>query len=1246
MNLPVGATATFTLSGTVAPDATGTLVNTASAQNPPGFADPTPSSATDTSQITPQADLAVTKTGPVSVVPGNTAGYTIVVTNGGPSTATDVVVNDPTPTGLTFASNSGDCTTAFPCALGSLGPGATRTITTSMLVPPGYQTPNPIVQTVTVSSPTTDTTPANNTASAQTPVDANADVDVTKAVAPTTGILVGDTVTFTVQASNNGPNAATGVVITDLLPAGLSFVSASPTQGTYTDSSGQWVISALAAGQSVQLTIQAQVTQPGDITNLAVKTGGNEPDPNPGNDSGAATINAAADADLAIMKAADNTTPAVGENVTFTVTATNRGPSDATGIEVEDALPAGLALVSATPSTGNYDATTGIWTVGDLTASTSATLTVLATVNTPGALINVARKTAQTEIDPNPLNDDASLSLNAVATADIDVGKTTSSVSPPVGGQVTFTVTATNHGPSPATGVVVTDQLPAGFSFVSATASQGTYDENAGTWAVGNLPATGTALLSITARVTAQTPFTNTASRTAGNEPDPNPANDSSNASGTTALLADLSITKTDNQTLAIPGAPLTYTITVQNAGPSDVAGAPVSDPFPPPLTDASWSCTATPGGSCGAPSGTGPIATTVDLPAGGAATFTATATVQPDATGTVTNTASVRAPEGTVDPDPTNDDATDSSDLTAAANLGVTKSGPANALPGQTVSYTIVVGNAGPSTASDVLLSDPTPPGLAFVSNSGDCMTAFPCALGTIAAGGSRTIVATYTVLPDATEVVNGATVASSTPDPDPADNTSNATTEVGPLPPTDADIEVSKTGTPASAPSGTQVTYTLTAVNHGPDAASNVVLTDMLPAGVQLVSAIATAGGCTGGNPVTCTGATLASGDTLTATIVVRVLPAATGTLVDTATVRSDQPDPVGSNSTATAQTTVAAQADLHLTKTVSPAQPKNGEALDYTLTVTNAGPSKASNVTVVDPLPAAVKPGTITASQGSCAAAGQTITCALGDLASGSSATVTIAGTRTSDNAFSNTATVTATETDPNPADDTATVATPGATPEDCGNCVDDDQNGLVDAEDPACCTAQSLTFTKARFRPAKSTLRATATLAPGAFAGIDPRAQDVRVQIPHQHRRAGLLHDRDAAVAEALPPDVRLLRPEDDALPAHQVRPPGGAEDGTGEGDGDSRADEPGGAAIVAAGDHDRYGEPVRSGSSDPPAEGQARRRLPLRRRPTSPHRDRARHHGGGRRPQRHGAPCSAAVPDPRQRGPSSRSDPTS
>src|SRR4029077_14351454 len=189
----------FVLKGTVPPGATGALTNTVEAIAPAGFADPTPSIATDTDQLTPQADLAVTKSGPTTVVPGNSAVYTIVVSNAGPSTATNVMVNDPTPSGLTFISNSGGCTSAFPCTFDSLAPGASQTITTTLLVPPGYQTPNPIVQTASVSSQTPDLVPGNNSASAQTPVDANADVEVTKSVAPTTGILVGDTVTFTVQ---------------------------------------------------------------------------------------------------------------------------------------------------------------------------------------------------------------------------------------------------------------------------------------------------------------------------------------------------------------------------------------------------------------------------------------------------------------------------------------------------------------------------------------------------------------------------------------------------------------------------------------------------------------------------------------------------------------------------------------------------------------------------------------------------------------------------------------------------------------------------------------------------------------------------------------------------------------------------------------------------------------------------------------------------------------------------------------
>src|SRR5262249_6098907 len=155
-SLPGDGVATFSFTGTVAPDATGSLINTVTTQNPPGFGSPTTASKTDTNTIAQNANLGITKTGPATVVPGNNAVYTIVVTNAGPSTAQNVSVSDSTPSGLTFVSNTGDCMGPFPCTLGTLTPGATRTITSTFGVPLGYITPNPIAQTASVSSSTTD----------------------------------------------------------------------------------------------------------------------------------------------------------------------------------------------------------------------------------------------------------------------------------------------------------------------------------------------------------------------------------------------------------------------------------------------------------------------------------------------------------------------------------------------------------------------------------------------------------------------------------------------------------------------------------------------------------------------------------------------------------------------------------------------------------------------------------------------------------------------------------------------------------------------------------------------------------------------------------------------------------------------------------------------------------------------------------------------------------------------------------
>ena len=127
----------------------------------------------------------------------------------------------------------------------------------------------------------------------------------------------------------------------------------------------------------------------------------------------------------------------------------------------------------------------------------------------------------------------------------------------------------------------------------------------------------------------------------------------------------DFSISMTDGVTTAPAGSTVTYSIVVSNAGPSSVSGATVFDTLPTAIAYASWTCTASAGGNCGAASGFGGINQTIGLPVGGSATFTLTATIKPTATGTLTNTATVGVPAGTTDPFPGNNSASDTDTLT-----------------------------------------------------------------------------------------------------------------------------------------------------------------------------------------------------------------------------------------------------------------------------------------------------------------------------------------------------------------------------------------------------------------------------------------------------------------------------------------------------------------------------------------------------------------------------------------------------
>lgn len=889
--------------------------------------------------------------------------------------------------------------------------------------PTGYEwgtptiAPNPVSIPASGTASTTVTNPL-----VQTP----ADIAVTKTVdepAPN----VGENVTFTVTATNNGPANATGVEVTDGLPAGLTFVSATPSGATtYAQATGLWSIGSLAVGASATLQIVATVTEPGLVTNTATVSASDQPDPVDGNNTAGASLNANASADIAVAKTVDDAVPPVGTNVTYTITASNNGPNDATGVEITDALPAGVTFVSATPSAGSYDPASGLWTIGDFADGASATLAIVVTVTSPEPVLNVAAVTHSDQFDPAPGNNEAGVSVNG-RQIDIAVLKVVDDNAPNVGDTVTFTITAHNNGPDDATGVEITDALPADLAYLSSTPSQGSYDEATGLWTVGDLAASGagsTATLSISVRVDRAGPLTNTAMRTASNEPDSNASNDASSASLNGNPLADLVVVKT-GPAIVNPGGTITYTVTVQNRGPSDAANVVVSDATPPGLTFV---------GNAGDCVSAYPC-TFATIAAGAAVTIDSTYDVPADYAGAdpIVNTAS--ATSDTPDPDPSNNASSVETGVGAgSADLSIVKSGPATVVAGGRITYTLAIANLGPGPAHGASYEDALPAGLTAVgatcggeSGGAACGgqpnvvgTTVSGTLGTLPSGGAAvvTIVATAPSVPGT--LANVATVVppDGVDDPNDGNNASRADTDVV-AGATSADLSLVKTG-PVSAVAGGQVTYTFVVTNAGPDTAMAATLDDPTPAGLAFVSAQAP---CATGFP--CALGDLAVGASVTVEATFLVSAGATGSIVNTAIVGSSTPDPDPSDNQSAVTTpieVVADSADLRIQKT-GPATAIAGGTIVYTLTVSNLGPDAVPDAVVSDPTPAGL------VFESASAPCGGGFPCTIGAIAAGASTTFTATYSVTPGftGQIANTASVDSpTMSDPTPADNSSTAS----------------------------------------------------------------------------------------------------------------------------------------------------------------------------------------------------------------------------
>ena len=687
-------------------------------------------------------------------------------------------------------------------------------------------------------------------------------------------------------------------------------------------------VGSLASGAGATISIRVRPQATGSLSNTAT-IGGTEGDPDPTNNTATVTTTVNPGADLRITKTDGSPTYTPGVGLTYTIVATNGGPSDVFDATVVDTFAAALGTPgwSATGTAGTSGfAASGTGNINDsgitIPAGGSVTWTVVVSAVSSaktGDLVNTATISSDVA-DPDPTNNTATDTDTQSSRADLRITKTDGSPTYTPGVGLTYTIVATNGGPSDVFDATVVDTFAAalGTPGWSATGTAGTSGFAAsGTGNINDsgitIPAGGsvTWTVVVSAVSSAKTgDLVNTAT-ISSDVADPDPTNNTATDTDTQSSRADLRITKTDGSPTYTPGVGLTYTIVATNGGPSDVFDATVVDTFAAALGTPGWSATGTAGTSGFAASGTGNINDSgITIPAGGSVTWTVVVSAVSSAkTGDLVNTATISS--DVADPDPTNNTATDTDTQSSRADLRITKGAAPNpVLAGGILTYTLVATNLGPSAATGVTVSDSLPATVTFVDASstvGSCSYVAPtvtCAVGSLASGAGATI--SIRVRPQAAgSLSNTATIGGTEGDPDPTNNTATATTTVNP----GGDLSVTKTGSVNPAHIGQPLTYTIVVRNDGPYAAANVTLTDDLPKNAGYGDPSTTRGTCTikpAKRLMTCNLGTIQSGSSVTVTIVIK--PTSKGTITNTVFVSAaSPPDPNMANNTAVATTIV---------------------------------------------------------------------------------------------------------------------------------------------------------------------------------------------------------------------------------------------------------------------------------------------------------------------------------------------------
>ncbi len=764
-----------------------------------------------TPSFTIAKESATTATGPwgesVTVNLGASVYFRVQLHNNGTADLTGITVDD----------GIADCTLAGPGASDTngdsiLNPGETWEYTCSISAVGGSHTN-------TASADTDQTTSQTDTASYYG-MEPSLSIDKSH----TDSFVRGSTASYSLLVSNAsgvGISQTQGTItVSDSLPAGLTLTGAPAGTGwSCTGVVGGNIFSCtrsdtLAPGASfpvITITVNVLESAVDPVTNTATVSGGG--DPTDSSDSDITPITSVAD--LSLYKSVDNATPDVLSNVVYTISVYNGGPSNATGVTVQDLLPAGLIYVSD-DSGGAYNPATGIWNVGSILYGNLSTLHITATVTGTTSIVNWAEVWTSDAFDPNSTpgnnstdeDDDDSATINPQSHPSLTIGKNGSldmTVVAPgtradAGDVINYTITVTNTGNVPLTNVYVSDPLLS--------------DIDCDALAPGNQNTGLTIPVSSALTCTGSYSLTQTDLNTNGGgdgDIDNTATTDSTQTSPQSAsasvpftLVPQVTADKTASPTsIAEPGGSVTFTYQVQNTGNVTLTITNLSDDIYGVLagdTDCQVGTVLLPGATCD---------------------FTSIQTVSGIAGSIHTNVFTVQAQDGLGNTSSDTDDATVTI-TDVLPDISVTKSVNPLSVPetGGNATFTYTVINNATVPATITTLSD-VPYGV--LSGDADCQ------VGTVlAASASCSFDAVFAVpagdFPGTFTDTFTASVRDGDGNTDSASDDATVTyTDVLP------DIAVTKSANPVTIPeTGGNVDFTYTVTNNSAESASITILSD----------------------------------------------------------------------------------------------------------------------------------------------------------------------------------------------------------------------------------------------------------------------------------------------------------------------------------------------------------------------------------------------------------------------------------